>query len=186
MAVVEFARNVAGTGRRHSSELAIPLTPSSILMPDPSVEGVTERGHHAARPYPCALVSTDSFAYRAYGTHDIKERHRHRYELSTTVTGKALTGKGLLLAGLSPAGGWLRSSSFPATRGLWGCSFIRAQKAVLQGPSPLPRLYRGGQKAGGPPISIQYRPPRELRGGRFFVRSIGTNRLLQTSQDGAE
>ena len=52
--------------------------------------------------YPCVLEEgTNAFA--AYGTAEISERHRHRYEVSNQFREK-LQSKGMKLAGLSPDG----------------------------------------------------------------------------------
>ena len=101
MAVVEFARHVAGLTDAHSSELSGATThPVIDLMPDQV--GVTAKGGTMRLgAYPCRLFHQDSFAYQAYGRDQISERHRHRYEFNNEYR-QRLTQAGLRLTGLSP------------------------------------------------------------------------------------
>lgn len=52
--------------------------------------------------YPCVLAE-DSLAYRLYGTGEIQERHRHRYEVNNEYR-EALLQNGMKLSGISPDG----------------------------------------------------------------------------------
>jgi len=52
--------------------------------------------------YPCVLAE-DSHAYRLYGTGEIQERHRHRYEVNNEYR-EALLQNGMKLSGISPDG----------------------------------------------------------------------------------
>ncbi|SMC57592.1 CTP synthase [Papillibacter cinnamivorans] len=101
MAVVEFARHVAGFSDAHSSEFnEHTLHPVIYLMPEQ--RGITEKGGTMRLgSYPCDL-ETDSRAYEAYQTPQIQERHRHRYEFNNDYR-EQLTAKGLKIAGLSPS-----------------------------------------------------------------------------------
>ncbi len=102
LAIVEFARHVAGLQKAHSIELD-PNTryPVIALMPDQN--GVEDIGGTLRLgAYPCVLAP-DSLAARLYGSTEISERHRHRYEVNNDFR-KVLTGNGLNLCGLSPDG----------------------------------------------------------------------------------
>ena len=102
MAVVEFARHVAGLADAHSSELAATAHPVIDLMPDQ--QGITDKGGTMRLgAYPCYITTHDTRAYQAYGAEDISERHRHRYEFNNDFR-SLLTEKGLVLSGLSPDG----------------------------------------------------------------------------------
>ncbi len=102
LAIVEFARNVAGYSDAHSSE----LNPSSLnqvihIMPDQ--HGVTDLGGTLRLgAYPCVL-DKESLAYKLYGEELIHERHRHRYEVNNDYR-DALIENGMKLSGLSPDG----------------------------------------------------------------------------------
>ncbi|MCD8130564.1 MAG: CTP synthase [Lachnospiraceae bacterium] len=102
LAIVEFARNVAGLTDAHSIELD-PNTryPVIALMPDQN--GVEDIGGTLRLgAYPC-MLTPGSLAAELYGTTEISERHRHRYEVNNDFR-KVLTDNGLKLCGLSPDG----------------------------------------------------------------------------------
>jgi CTP synthase len=50
--------------------------------------------------YPCVLQS-GSLAHKLYGSKEISERHRHRYEVNNAYR-KQLTDSGLITSGVSP------------------------------------------------------------------------------------
>ena len=52
--------------------------------------------------YPC-VIAPDSRAYEIYGTENISERHRHRYEMDVTWREK-FEAAGMKISGLSPDG----------------------------------------------------------------------------------
>ena len=100
MAVVEFARNVAGLTGADSKELD-PETkyPVIDIMEDQknidNLGGTMRLG-----AYPCK-IENGSLAHSLYGDDEISERHRHRYEFNNEFR-EALTDKGLKLSGISP------------------------------------------------------------------------------------
>ncbi|UOO37677.1 CTP synthase [Oscillospiraceae bacterium CM] len=102
MAVIEFARHVAGLDDAHSTEFnELTKHPVIDLMPDQV--GITKKGGTMRLGrYPCKLTES-SRAAALYGTTEISERHRHRYEFNNDFR-TALTDSGLVLAGLSPNG----------------------------------------------------------------------------------
>ena len=102
LAAVEFARNVCGLTGAHSSELD-PNTPYPIINLLPDQEDVVEMGGTLRLgSYPCTLAE-GSVAHKEYGEINITERHRHRYEFNNFYR-EGLTGKGLVLSGVSPDG----------------------------------------------------------------------------------
>ena len=102
LAIVEFARNVAGYRDAHSIELDPSTThPVIHLMPDQN--GVEDIGGTLRLgSYTCVLDKT-SKAYELYGTENIQERHRHRYEVNNDFR-NILTQHGMKLCGKSPDG----------------------------------------------------------------------------------
>ena len=102
MAVVEFARHVCGLTDAHSSELN-PATTHPVIDLMPEQVGITAKGGTMRLgSYPCHLQA-GSLAAAIYGTQEIHERHRHRYEFNNDYR-ELLTGAGLSLSGLSPDG----------------------------------------------------------------------------------
>lgn len=102
MAIVEFARDVLGYADANSSELN-PATTHPVIALMPEQNGVTNLGGTLRLgSYPCRLQE-GSLAEKLYGTRDITERHRHRYEVNNEYR-EELESHGLKLCGLSPDG----------------------------------------------------------------------------------
>jgi CTP synthase len=101
IAVIEFARNVAGLANAHSGEFAQEVPKVIDYLPDQSDQ--TDRGGTLRLgAYPCVLQE-NTVIKAAYGKAHISERHRHRYEFNNTYR-KSLQSSGLTLSGLSPDG----------------------------------------------------------------------------------
>ncbi len=100
LTIVEYARNVVGFRDAHSIEMNPNTThPVIALMPDQN--GIEDIGGTLRLgAYPCVLAK-GSLAHSLYGTDNISERHRHRYEVNNDFRA-VLTEKGLLLSGTSP------------------------------------------------------------------------------------
>ena len=100
LTIVEYARNVVGFRDAHSIEMDPNTThPVIALMPDQN--GIEDIGGTLRLgAYPCVLAK-GSLAHSLYGTDNISERHRHRYEVNNDFRA-VLTEKGLLLSGTSP------------------------------------------------------------------------------------
>ncbi len=102
MAIVEFARHVLGFHDANSIELdPDTMHPVIALMPEQS--GIEDIGGTLRLgAYPCVLQEGTRSA-ALYGTREISERHRHRYEVNNDYRDK-LQENGMVLAGLSPNG----------------------------------------------------------------------------------
>ena len=102
LSIIEFARHVAGLEDADSIEFNPDTThPVIALMPDQN--GVTDIGGTLRLgSYPCHL-KTGSLAESLYGTDDITERHRHRYEVNNEYR-QILEEHGLVFSGTSPDG----------------------------------------------------------------------------------
>jgi len=99
MAVIEFARHVAGLKGANSSEFG--ETPYPVIDIMDEQKDITEKGGTMRLGlYPCKLAP-DSKSHAIYGENLIYQRHRHRYEFNNAFRSQ-LEGCGLKLAGLSP------------------------------------------------------------------------------------
>ena len=144
MAVVEFARHVAGLAGAHSSELAATVHPVIDLMPDQ--QGVTNKGGTMRLgAYPCHIPAYATRAYQAYGVQDIFERHRHRYEFNNDYRGP-LTHAGLVLSGLSPNGKLVEMVELPDHPWFVGVQFHPEFKSRPNQPHPLFRDFIAAAK----------------------------------------
>jgi len=102
IAVVEYARNVAGIADAHSGEFD-ELCKNKVIdfMPGQS-NNIDKGGTLRLGAYPCEIKPGTTME-RCYGTHSISERHRHRYEFNNDYR-DVLTAAGLTLSGFSPDG----------------------------------------------------------------------------------
>ena len=102
MAIVEFARHVMGYADAHSAELN-PATSHPLIHIMPDQHGITDLGGTLRLgAYKC-ILDPNSKAYRLYGTREIDERHRHRYEVNNDYR-QELIEHGMTLSGVSPDG----------------------------------------------------------------------------------
>ena len=102
MAIVSFARDVLGYADANSSELN-PRTTHPVIDLMPDQKGVVNLGGTLRLgAWPCVL-NPASKAAQLYGSGEISERHRHRYEVNNDYR-SALTAAGMLLSGISPDG----------------------------------------------------------------------------------
>ncbi len=135
IAVIEFARHVAGWSDAHSAEFdSATAHPVIDLMPDQV--GVTAKGGTMRLgKYPC-LLTAGTRAQAAYGQSEIWERHRHRYECSN-VFRPALEEAGLRIAGTSPDGRLVEMVELPEHPWYVGCQFHPEFKSRPDRPHPL-------------------------------------------------
>ena len=102
LAIVEFARNVLDFKDAHSIELN-PETNHPVIHLMPDQDNVTDIGGTLRLgAYPC-ILDENSKAYTLYGSKEISERHRHRYEVNNYYREDLIKG-GMSLCGLSPNG----------------------------------------------------------------------------------
>ena len=121
IAVIEFARHVAGLTGAHSSEFD-QFSPYPVVDLMPDQVGITAKGGTMRLgKYPCVLDES-SKAFGLYGSREISERHRHRYEFNNKFR-QVLTEKGMLLAGLSPDSHLVEVVELPGHPWFVGCQF---------------------------------------------------------------
>lgn len=136
LAVIEFARNVAGLTDAHSSEFSTTTTHPVIAL---ITEWQDEDGRVEKRDANSDLGGTmrlggqtchlleNTLARSAYGADAIIERHRHRYEFNNHYL-KQLTDAGLVIGGNSSDGNLMEMIELPQDGPLahpWflGCQF---------------------------------------------------------------
>lgn len=102
MALVEFARNVAGLEGANSIEFNAD-TPYPVIALMPEQNGVVNRGGTLRLgAYECVLKE-ESLARKLFGRDRISERHRHRYEVNNEYR-DVLEEKGMVFSGKSHDG----------------------------------------------------------------------------------
>ncbi|MFN3715201.1 MAG: CTP synthase [Thiobacillus sp.] len=133
LAVVEYARGVAGMHDAHSTEFEPATTHPVVglitewLDRTGQVEKRSEQsdlgGTMRLGGQPCTLKA-GTLAREIYGADTIVERHRHRYEVNNTLLSR-LEAKGLVVAGRSPGTDLCEMIELPRDTHPWfiGCQF---------------------------------------------------------------
>ena len=145
MAVVEFARHVAGLSQAHSTEFDPDCVDPVIALMREWVdgEGVQQRDHESDKggtmrlgAYPCVLTP-GSLAARVYmGKGTIFERHRHRYEFNQTYRPQ-LEALGMVFSGISPDHTLVEMLEIPSHPFFIACQFHPEFKSQPRRPHPL-------------------------------------------------
>ena len=150
IAVVEFARHVAGMEKAHSSEID-PDTPYPVIYLmtewfDDQTQTIQKRdvdsdkgGTMRLGAYPCKLIN-GTLARAAYGKSDISERHRHRYEFNNAFKSN-LEASGLVISGTSPHGDLVEIVELKDHPWYLGCQFHPEFKSRPMDPHPLFREF---------------------------------------------
>ncbi len=100
IAVIEYARNVAGISDANSGEFNETCAHKVIdFMPGQS-DDIDKGGTLRLGSYPCEILP-DTLMKSCYEADRIDERHRHRYEFNNDYKDK-LTENGLVISGISP------------------------------------------------------------------------------------
>ncbi len=116
LAVIEYARNVAGLPNAHTRE----ITPSGKqlvidVMHDQKdkIEKQQYGGTMRLGTYSCTL-KTGTLARKAYKAPLVEERHRHRYEVNPDYV-SALVNAGMVFSGTSPDGKLMEIAELPTS-----------------------------------------------------------------------
>jgi CTP synthase len=135
MAVIEYARHVAGLAGANSSEVD-PETPHPVIALLPDQQGVEVKGGTMRLgAWPCVLQEgTQAFA--AYGARELSERHRHRYEFNPDYRDR-LSRAGLVLSGTSPDGRLVEVVEIADHPWFVGCQFHPEFRSTPFRPHPL-------------------------------------------------
>lgn len=102
IAVIEFARHVAGVTDANSREFAPDCPHKVIDFMDGQSDEINKGGTLRLGGYPC-IIQPNTIMAHCYGTTEIIERHRHRYEFQNKYEA-LLRKKGLTFSGKSPDG----------------------------------------------------------------------------------
>ena len=135
IAVIEFARHVVGWSDAHSAEFSDSTEHPVIALMSDQVGITAKGGTMRLGKYPCVLAE-DSLARAAYGTREISERHRHRYEFNNEFRPR-LVDAGLRLAGLSPDGRLVEIVEEPKQKWFVGVQFHPEFKSRPNRPHPV-------------------------------------------------
>lgn len=134
-AVVEFARHVAGLDKAHSTEMAL-KTPDPVIDLMEAQKGITEKGGTMRLgAYPC-VIRKDTKTFEAYGTVEVSERHRHRYEFNNKYL-EAFEKLGMIATGTNPETSLVEIMEIPAHKWFVGVQFHPEYSSTVLKPHPL-------------------------------------------------
>jgi CTP synthase len=134
-ACIEFARNVCGLEGADSSEFD-PATPHRVIYKLRELVGIDELGGTMRLGAWTCRLEPGTLAHKIYGTGEISERHRHRYEFNREYEA-VLTGGGLRLSGATPDGTYVEMVEIPNHPHFIGCQFHPEFKSKPLEPHPL-------------------------------------------------
>lgn len=134
-AVIEFARNVCDWEGAHSTEFD-PDTPYPVIALMEEQKRITEKGGTMRLgQYDCRLKE-GSRAHAIYGVDEVKERHRHRYEVNNVLRYKMME-HGMQFTGLNPGRDLVEIAELPDKRWYVGVQFHPEYKTSVGDPHPL-------------------------------------------------
>jgi CTP synthase len=135
LAVVEFARNICSLKGANSTEFNQD-TADPVIDYLPDQRYITRKGGTMRLgAYRCTVVP-DTNAMKAYGSLDISERHRHRYEFNPAYE-KQLFDAGLVISGRNPETSLVEMVELPDHPWFLGCQFHPEFKSKPMQPHPL-------------------------------------------------
>jgi CTP synthase len=134
-AVIEYARNVCGLAGADSSEFD-PSTPHRVIYKLRELRGIDDLGGTMRLGAWTARLKPGSFAHAAYGTTEISERHRHRYEFNREYY-DTLVASGLQVSGMTPDSTYVEIVEIPEHPWFLGCQFHPEFKSRPLDPHPL-------------------------------------------------
>ena len=134
-AIIEFARTVCGRTEANSVEFDSDTADPVICLMD-SQQQVTAKGGTMRLGEYAASLREGSCVEDVYGEAEIKERHRHRYEVNNEFR-DLLEGQGLIMSGTSPDDGLVEMIELPDHPWFIACQFHPELKSRPTRPHPL-------------------------------------------------
>jgi len=134
-AIIEFARHVCGLSSAHSTEFDR-HTPHPVIDFMEDQKNILQKGGTMRLgAYDCHLVE-GSLAHRIYGGEDVRERHRHRYEVNNKFR-QALEKQGMVFSGFNLERNLIEIAELPDRRWFLGVQFHPEYRSKVGQPHPL-------------------------------------------------
>ena len=135
MAAIEFARNVLGIEKAHSTEM-------DLQTPDPVIDMMEEQkkikklgGTMRLGAYPCE-IKPGTLAHRIYDKTLISERHRHRYEFNNKYLDQ-FEKNGIIASGINPDTNLVEILEVKDHPFFIGVQYHPELKSTVEKPAPL-------------------------------------------------
>ena len=135
MAVIEYARNVMGWAHADSTEMdkSTPIPVIDLMEDQKNIEAMG--GTMRLGAYPCE-IKKDSLAYKIYGTTQISERHRHRWEFNNKYI-TDFENAGLIPSGKNPQTGLVEIVELKDHPFFIGVQYHPELKSTVENPQPV-------------------------------------------------
>ncbi|MEW6669054.1 MAG: glutamine hydrolyzing CTP synthase [Thermodesulfobacteriota bacterium] len=135
LAVIEFSRNVCGLAGANSTEFN-PDTPHPVIDILPEQKKVTDKGGTMRLGAYPAQLKEGTLIRSLYGTEEVSERHRHRYEVNPAYH-EAISGKGMVFSGISRDGRLVEFIELPGHRFFAATQAHPELKSRMEAPAPM-------------------------------------------------
>jgi CTP synthase len=135
MAVIEYGRNVLGIDGAHSTEMAPETADAVIDMMEEQKSITTKGGTMRLGAYECE-IKPGTLAHKIYGTTQISERHRHRYEFNNEFL-DIYEKSGMVASGRNPETGLVEIIELPEHPFFIGAQYHPELKSTVENPHPL-------------------------------------------------
>ena len=133
--VIEYARNVLGLAGADSTEMDPEAHDKIIDLMEEQKNLTLMGGSMRLGAYNCCLEK-NSIAYRAYQSEQIRERHRHRYELNNDYK-TFLETNGMKCTGINPETGLVEVVEIPTLKWYLGVQYHPEYNSTVVKPNPL-------------------------------------------------
>jgi len=135
MAAIEFARNVLGIQKAHSTEMDQQTPDAVIDMMEEQKKITAMGGTMRLGAYPCE-IKPGTLAHTIYGKTLISERHRHRYEFNNKYLDQ-FENNGMIASGINPDTGLVEILEAKDHPFFIGVQFHPELKSTVEKPAPL-------------------------------------------------
>ncbi len=135
MAAIEFARNVLGISDADSTEMNPDTQNPVIDMMEEQKKVTMKGGTMRLGSYPC-IIKDNTLAHSIYGTTEIHERHRHRWEFNNKYL-KQFEDAGMIASGINPESGLVEIIELKNHNFFIGVQYHPELKSTVENPHPL-------------------------------------------------
>jgi CTP synthase len=135
MAAIEFARDVLKIHDADSTEMNPDTLNPVIDMMEEQKKITMKGGTMRLGSYPCT-IKENTLAYSIYGTREINERHRHRWEFNNQYLAQ-FENAGMIASGINMQTGLVEIMEIPSHPFFIGVQFHPELKSTVENPHPL-------------------------------------------------
>ncbi|MFZ0447610.1 MAG: CTP synthase (glutamine hydrolyzing) [Desulfatiglandaceae bacterium] len=135
LAVIEFSRNVCGLAGANSTEIN-QKTDHPVIDVLPEQKGVTEKGGTMRLGAYPALLKKGTVVHKLYGSEEVSERHRHRFEVNPEYH-ETISEHGMVFCGTSEDGRLVEFIELPDLKYFVATQAHPELKSRMEKPAPL-------------------------------------------------